>query len=675
MGGGLGERKARVKLPMKMEKILWAPSRKRVESSSMYRYMKVRGKTNYRELHQWSIENPGEFWRSLFDEYNIIYQGDLNPPVGDLSFRSYAWFPKVELNFAENLLRTKTSSLSLNFQHESGLWRTFSYRQLNKETARFQHFLKEEISMQKGDVLACYMPNIPETVISMLATTALGGVFTSTSSDFGVDSVVDRFGQCHPKVLVAACGYEYGGKYFDLVPKLRELAKCLPSLEKIVAVDFLNKRPDLTGLQEMMVTVVTWEQAMVGQKGDGDGDGDLEVEFERVPFNHPLYIMYSSGTTGKPKCIVHSVGGTLLQHFKELGLHCNVNESKRIFFFTTCGWMMWNWLISSLGLGAEVVLYEGSPKHPDIKTFFEIINREKIHLFGSSPPFLKALEDFFMSCGDESDIEFPSLETVMSTGSPLMPEQFDFLYNKVKRDLQVASISGGTDLISCFMLGNPLLPVIRGAIQCLGLGMDVSCFGPSGEEIFDREGELVCKQSFPSRPLYFLNDRGGARLGEAYFTRFPGVWHHGDFIKLSREGTVTVLGRSDATLNPGGVRIGTAEIYRQTERIPYLSDSLCVGKRESGGKVRVILFVKLQEGEQLTDERIQEIKSKIRKNTTPRHVPQAIHQVARIPYTRSGKKMELAIARLLDNRPVENREAISEPEVLESYKKFVTKNK
>ena len=641
---------------------MWEPSQKRVEASQMFAFQSYVEKSfdkkfsNYSQFHQWSVEHSEEFWTTLIDYYGMIYEGELIPACSDHSFNSYGWYPNVKLNFAENLLlKGKDNRVALNFLHESGLKKELSYKELRSSVSKLQQALAQDIG--KGDVLACYMPNISETVISMLAVSSLGGIFTSTSADFGIEGVVDRFGQSGPKVLVTVAGYEYSGKYFDMCDKLVEIIKKVPSIEKVIVVDFLGKKPDI----EKIPNSILWDDLLSSLKAK-------EIEFKKVPFHSPIYIMYSSGTTGKPKCIVHSAGGTLLQHVKELGPHSNFDETKNILYFTTCGWMMWNWLVSALYFGGTVSLYEGSPGYPSLKSFMELVDREAVNLFGTSPKFLKALED---SLGEgESLPSFDSMELLLSTGAPLLPEQFDFIYNKIKSDLQVASICGGTDIIGCFMLGNPMAPVKRGEIQSLGLGMDVACFNESGRAVINREGELVCRRSFPSRPIYFLNDEGNRKINSAYFEKYPSVWHHGDFISITDDRSVKVFGRSDATLNPGGVRIGTAEIYRQTEMLNYIEDSLCVGK-QNDGDVDVVLFVMMKEGEKLTDDRIMEIKSKIKKNTTPRHVPREIYQIQDIPYTRSGKKMELAITRVINNRPLTNIEAVKNPECLKEYEQFI----
>jgi acetoacetyl-CoA synthetase len=633
------------------QEVLWSPSISRIEKTSLHQFQKEVGASGYQELHKWSVEKADDFWPKLIEFYDVQTEGSLYPVCTDYSFESYGWFPNIKLNFAENLLKKgEDKAVALNFCHESGLKKEITYSELREQTASLAAGLKGLIT--EGDVLAAYMPNIPETVTSMLAVTSLGGVFTSTSCDFGIEGVIDRFDQSRPKVLVAAAGYMYNGKYFDQLPKIKELEKKLNFLEKIIIVDFLKKGVSVEGLKK-------------GELWNDFLRPSTELHFKKVRFDSPLYIMYSSGTTGKPKCIVHSVGGTLLQHIKELGLHSDLNKDKNIFFFTTCGWMMWNWLVSSLYFGSKVTLYEGSPGYPSLKEFTGIINREKLNIFGTSPKFLRALED----SGYNNDFQFESLESVISTGAPLLPEQFNFVFNNFKKDVQLASICGGTDILGCFMLGVPTLSVKRGEIQNLGLGMDVSCFDEEGNDLRDLEGELVCKKSFPSRPIYFLGDKNNQKIKEAYFNKFDKTWHHGDFITITSEGGVLVYGRSDATLNPGGVRIGTSEIYRQTELLPYLSDSLCVGKQVDGD-VDVILFVKLIEGESLDEDRVIEIKKQIKTKTTPRHVPKAVIVVPDIPYTRSGKKMELLITRILAGKTPKNLEAVSNPECLEHFKAY-----
>ena len=641
---------------------LWTPSPSRIRDSQMTQFqMSFANKLNttfntYSEFHQATVTHADAFWQHVIEFFEVTGEGSLEPVCGDYGFEQYTWFENYRLNFAENLLARGTAdACAIHTIHESGRQSKITYGELRVQMAKLQEALRDYIL--PGDVVACYMPNIAETLITMLATTSLGGVFTSTSCDFGVEGVVDRFGQSKPKVMVTVNAYQYNGKTHDLMARNATIAEQLDCIEKVVIVDFLNPEND-TQLPASE-RFCRWQDFL---KPAG------EPVFVRQPFQAPLYIMYSSGTTGKPKCIVHSVGGTLLQHLKELGLHSDLTAEKSILYFTTCGWMMWNWLVSSLAFGARVCLYEGSPGFPGLAEFFEIIAREEINIYGTSPKFLKALQD----SGYRTTGDLPTLETILSTGAPLLPEQYDYIYKSIKSDVCVSSIAGGTDIIGCFMLGNPNLPVYRGEIQCLGLGMDVAAVNDQGEPLIAHEGELVCRKSFPSRPIYFLNDQNNERINSAYFERFKGMWHHGDFIKITDRGSVIVYGRSDATLNPGGVRIGTAEIYRQTELLPWLEDSLCVG-RPADGDVDVVLFVKLQPGEVLTEARITEIRQCIKNNTTPRHMPRFVWQVADIPYTRSGKKMELAISRILASRPLTNLEAVANPDCLAEYQQYQLK--
>ena len=636
---------------MENKDVIWTPRKQQIEESQLYKFQQLIEEKylqkfeSYQHFHRFSVQKKDIFWRELIQFFKVKYSGELGPECNDNGFDQYGWFPKVKLNFAENLLlKGKDEAVALHFFHESGIDAKINYRDLRTSVQALQTEIKNQFN--KGDVLACFMPNIPETVIAMLAATGLGGVFTSTSCDFGVEGVVDRFGQSKPKILIAAAEYQYNGKVISLVDKIEKIKELVPSIEKVIVVDFLGSSPKHS--------FVRWEDIQA-----------IEIkapEYVAMKFSDPLYIMYSSGTTGKPKCIVHSVGGTLLQHIKEHGLHGNMSENKTTFFFTTCGWMMWNWLVSGLFFGGKVVLYEGSPTYPSMTDYLNIINRGKINFFGTSPKFLRALED----SGAKIPTPFMTLETILSTGAPLLPEQFDFIHQKIKK-VQIASISGGTDIIGCFMLGNSNLPVRRGEIQCLGLGMDVDSWDENQKSIRDREGELVCRSSFPSRPIEFLDDPKSEKIKSAYFNHFPGVWYHGDFITITKDESVIVHGRSDATLNPGGVRIGTAEIYRQTELLPYLQDSICVG-RPIDGDVEVVLFVKMANGEELTAARIQEIKDVIKNGTTPRHVPKEIISVADIPYTRSGKKMELAVTRLISGKELTNLEAVANPDCLSFFK-------
>ena len=642
------------------DEILWRPSKARVKNCQMEHFRRGVDNTHREDvgddfsLHQWSVQNPGKFWRQLLDFFPIIASGDRSAlgDDGGPTFIPYPWFPGLKLNFAENLLaHGEDDRVAITSLQESGSKRQIIYRELCEQVARLQGQLANSIA--PGDVVACYMPNTAETVVAMLATAGLGGIFTSTSCDFGVQGVVDRFGQVKPKVLVAATGYIYNGKHFDLTDNIKQIKQRIPSLEQVILVDFLGK-----GSEDAVANATSFSALM--ERGGG------KLQFAPRKFSDPLYIMYSSGTTGKPKCIVHSVGGTLLQHLKELGLHTDLTANKKIMYFTTCGWMMWNWLVSSLFFGAEIILYEGAPHYPSLGDFIRLIDREKINIFGTSPKLLRALRE---QLGTDLGCDFTSLETILSTGAPLLPEQYDYVYSAFKSDLLLASICGGTDLIGCFMLGNPTLPVRRGEIQSLGLGMDVAAFDDSAQAVVGQRGELVCRTPFISQPIGFWGDQDKSKFSHAYFERFPGVWHQGDFITVTQDQGVMVHGRSDATLNPGGVRIGTAEIYRQTEGLAYIEDSVCIGV-DCDGEEQVVLFVQLKAGEELTPERVAEIKQRIRSNTTPRHVPCHIHGVSGIPYTRSGKKMELLVAQLVAGGEIKNLEAVANPQSLEQYREF-----
>lgn len=641
---------------------LYEPNDVRVLKSEMYAFKKhvesmlPKPFDSYADFHQFSVEHKEHFWREILEYFSVQYSGRTTPVLKENNFDGYTWFPEVKMSFAKNLLeRGKNHDVAIVSVLENGSRKELRYGELKSQVGFLSNYFKQFLGA--GDVVGAYMPNVPETIVTMLAANTMGATFTSTSSDFGVEGVVDRFSESKPKIVIAAIGYEYGGKYFDLTDRIIELEKRLTEAECFLLVDVYQKGIDLSRFTKAK------------KFSDIFSDASLSgvLKYEEFPFSHPLYIMYSSGTTGKPKCIVHSQGGTLLQHIKELGLHSDLKREKTIMFFTTCGWMMWNWFVSSLYFGSKIILYEGSPAFPSPKEYFEIINREEINIFGTSPKFLKALEDVGTVFPEN---HFPTLETILSTGSPLLPEQYDFVYQKVKAEVLLASISGGTDILGCFMLGNPMLPVYRGEIQCLGLGMDVKAFSDDGKELTNSEGELVCTSTFPSRPLYFLNDLDQTKIKDAYFNKFTNVWYHGDYIKITDHGSVVVFGRSDATLNPGGVRIGTAEIYRQTESLSFIQDSICVGKNINGD-VDVILFVKLKTNEVLTPERIKELKQLIKNNTTPRHVPREIHAVSDIPYTRSGKKVELAVNKIINGKEINNLEAIANAECLEEFKKFI----
>lgn len=608
-------------------------------------------RADFHSLYQFSVNQPETFWHEIIEYFQPVYNGSPHPVCTDLSFEKYGWFPNIQMNFAENLLaRGDDHHVAIKSLLENGSKREYSYGQLRDLVAGFQQQLKGSIN--ENDVLACYMPNIAETVVAMLATTALGGVFTSTSADFSVEAVIDRFGQAKPKVLVACAGYEYAGEYYDCLSKIKDIVKHISSIEKVIIVDRYFRQPDIKTIDK----AESW-------RAEELFDRSLTIQYTKRDFSAPLYILYSSGTTGKPKSVVHSSGGVLLQHIKELGLHSDFNREKNIFFYTNCGWMMWNWLVSSLYFGGTLTLYEGAAGYPDYSSFMSLIESERIHIFGISPKLLKALES---SKEDWSDIDLSSLETILSTGAPLLPEQYDFVYNGLKRDVMLASMATSTDILSCYFLGNAMLPVFRGELQCAGLGMDVACVDAGGKFALESPGELVCRKSFPSRPLYFLNDPCNRRLHKTHLSTYPNCWHQRDFLKLTRRGGAVIYGRSDATLNSGGVRIGTSEIYRQTGMLDYIDDTICVG-RETHNDVEVVLFVKMKDKEYLSEARIVEIKQRIKVNSTSRHIPKQIISVSDIPYTRSGKKMEIAVNHAINGKPIDNKEAVVNPECLLEY--------
>ncbi|MCA1493220.1 acetoacetate--CoA ligase [Ensifer sp. NBAIM29] len=638
-------------------KPLWTPTSYALEHSPMAVFMtrcserSGRVFDDYDDFHAWSVSNMPEFWSEVWDECDVIGERGTEVLVDGYDIRRARFFPGAKLNFAENLLRKRGPGPALIFRGEDRVSYSVTWDELHGLVSRLQQALGA-LGVGRGDRVVAMLPNLPETIALMLATSSLGAVWASCSPDFGVSGVLDRFAQVAPKLFVACGGYWYNGKKQDVGDKVREVAAGLA-----VPVVIVPYAGDAETLAVSVAGAVTLPRLI----------GDFQpraVVFDRVPFSHPLYVLFSSGTTGAPKCIVHSVGGTLLQHLKEHRFHCGLGDGERLFYFTTCGWMMWNWLASGLALGATLCLYDGSPFYPGPGVLFDYAEQERFSVFGTSAKYIDAVRKSGCRPGETHDLS--AMRLMASTGSPLSPEGFAFVYEAIKGDVQLASISGGTDIVSCFVLSNPLKPVWSGEIQGPGLGMAVDVWDDTGYPVRQRKGELVCTKAFPSMPIMFWNDPGGEKYGAAYFGRFDNVWCHGDFAEWTEHDGIVIHGRSDTTLNPGGVRIGTAEIYNQVERMDEVVEALCIGQ-EWDGDVRVVLFVRLAEGIHLDADLEQAIRTRIRTGASPRHVPAKILAVADIPRTKSGKIVELAVRETVHGRPVKNKDALANPEALSLY--------
>ena len=636
-----------------MSKIMWNPSEERKNSALITDFINQLPLNfdSYFDLHKWSIDNLEEFWSEFWKfsgiKYSKTYDSILDNPV----MPGAKWFVGSELNYAQNLLSGSPNQLAIISTGENRSDQKYTFKDLNTAVSKAQAGL-ESLGVKKGSRVAAFVPNCVESIILMLATTSCGAIWTSCSPDFGSQGVIDRFSQVEPAILIVSNGYSYNGKIFPLDKKINGVIESIDSIQNIVCIDFVEVSCNLNHS-----SVISYDNLL--------SNDSYTPNFVQVPFDHPLYIMYSSGTTGPPKSIVHGTGGTLIQHLKEHQLQCDIQAGKdRLFWFTTCGWMMWNWLVSALASGATIVLYDGSPSYPNLGSLWDIAERTKVTHFGTSPKFLSACNNAGLIPRDVSDLT--RLKSVLSTGSPLVSEQYDWVYDNIKSNVLLSSISGGTDILGCFLAGSPILPVHRGEIQCAQLGMDVQSWNEAGESIIGESGELVCVKPFPSMPIHFWNDHSNQKYVSAYFDKFRNVWTHGDYVEMTENGGAIISGRSDTTLNPGGVRIGTAEIYRSVENISEISDAIIVGK-PNNYDVELVLCVKLNEGSALDENLIDQIKALIRMKNTPRHVPKYIFEVADIPYTISGKKVEKAVLSTIIGEEIKNKDALANPESLKEY--------
>ena len=644
-----------------MSSILWEPPIDTISKTNIYKLKQYINKkfsldiSNYNQLHRWSIQNIDLFWEVMWEKLDIVFSKKYTSVIeNENSMLESNWFLNSRLNFSENLLKIKSNSIAIEFINEQGKHKKISYKELYLQVSKVAHSFRN-LGLEKGDRVAALMPNIPETVISMLAVSSIGAIWSSCSPDFGSKGILDRFDQIKPKIIISVNGYYFKNKIFNIDDKIANILNKIPSIKHAVLVDYLE-----SGINNK--NYLSWGELLDNNSND--------INFEQLPFDYPLYIMYSSGTTGKPKSIVHSAGGTLIQHKKELKYHVGLDENDKIFYYTTCGWMMWNWLVSSLSIGATVVLFEGSPFYPENDSLLKFMDGIDVNVFGTSAKYISHIKSEGVIPSQVGN--FSNLRSVLSTGSPLSNESFKFVYEHWKSDVQLASISGGTDIISCFALGNPTLPVYSGKLQCLGLGMSVKSFNEKGLHGYNIKGELVCDRPFPSIPIYFWNDINKEKYKQSYFDTYDNIWKHGDFILINEEG-VEIFGRSDATLNPGGVRIGTAEIYQSINSISYISDSLAVGQSINQDE-RIVLFVKLKENEYLNEDRKNEISSAIKYKCSPKHVPSVIVSIEDIPYTLNGKKVEIAVKNIIHGIEPKNKSSLSNPESLEYYKNIAEIN-